>query len=311
MAFPTRIDGVTRTFTTGTAHNAALMTTVNTGDRVIAMVLVDSSATITTPSGWNLIISSANGSACRLAWYYRNATGSEGGNSHDWVTSASEAVVVRYERIQAGTYDPATAPGVSTAATGNDEIPNPGAATASWGSADNLFFCGYSIDWPEVLTGSNGTAPTNYTSYTEFQTGTGSGDAGGAIAFRQLASNTDNPGTFATNSGFKEEWVSHTLVMRPAVASTETVTHTTDAIIYQPGQAFHTTDATIQDTATVDHDTDAVVILIGTASLYATGDQGFTDVVNENDTTTNLYQSVDDDPDSPSDSDWINNSDVT
>ncbi len=43
------------------------------------------------------------------------------------------------------------------------------------------------------------------------------------------------------------------------------------------------------------------------ASLLATGTQTIADVVNENDNTTDLHLSVDDDPASPSDSDWVNN----
>lgn len=41
--------------------------------------------------------------------------------------------------------------------------------------------------------------------------------------------------------------------------------------------------------------------------LYANADGTIADVVDELDTTTNLYQSVDDDPDSPNDTDWVNN----
>ncbi len=41
--------------------------------------------------------------------------------------------------------------------------------------------------------------------------------------------------------------------------------------------------------------------------LYATGDGTIQSVVNELDTTTNLYQSVDDDPTTPTDSDFVNN----
>lgn len=44
-----------------------------------------------------------------------------------------------------------------------------------------------------------------------------------------------------------------------------------------------------------------------TVTLYATSDGTISSVVNELDTTTNLYQSVDDDPATPSDSDYINN----
>jgi hypothetical protein len=43
------------------------------------------------------------------------------------------------------------------------------------------------------------------------------------------------------------------------------------------------------------------------ASLLATATGTITDVVNENDNATNLHLSVDDDPDAPTDADWVNN----
>jgi hypothetical protein len=46
-----------------------------------------------------------------------------------------------------------------------------------------------------------------------------------------------------------------------------------------------------------------------TVSLYATGDQGATDVVNEADASSPLFSSIDDDPATPNDADWINNTD--
>jgi len=43
------------------------------------------------------------------------------------------------------------------------------------------------------------------------------------------------------------------------------------------------------------------------SSLYATADQTLFDVVDELDTTINLFDSINDDPDTPTDTDWINN----
>ena len=44
-----------------------------------------------------------------------------------------------------------------------------------------------------------------------------------------------------------------------------------------------------------------------TVSLFPTGDGTIVDVVNELDTVVNLFASIDEDPDSPNDADWINN----
>lgn len=46
-------------------------------------------------------------------------------------------------------------------------------------------------------------------------------------------------------------------------------------------------------------------------SLYANGDGTGADVVDENDLTSNIWQSIDDDPKSPTDTDWINNTATT
>ncbi len=48
-----------------------------------------------------------------------------------------------------------------------------------------------------------------------------------------------------------------------------------------------------------------------TTTLYATADGTILSVVDETDGTTNIYTSVDDDPGTPTDSDWINNSNPT
>ncbi len=44
-----------------------------------------------------------------------------------------------------------------------------------------------------------------------------------------------------------------------------------------------------------------------TVTLYATSDGTITDVVNELDAASPLWSSIDDDPASPTDSDWVNN----
>ncbi len=48
-----------------------------------------------------------------------------------------------------------------------------------------------------------------------------------------------------------------------------------------------------------------------TVTLYATADGTLTNVVDEIDTTIDLYQSVDDDPATPTDADWVNNTSLT
>jgi hypothetical protein len=100
-----------------------------------------------------------------------------------------------------------------------------------------------------------------------------------------------------------------TLAVQPLTVSTFTRTHTADALIDQQGTRSHFADSLIRASLLGTHTTDTLVEG-KTASLYATGDGTKTDVVNENDATTDLWQSIDDDPASPSDSDWVNNADV-
>lgn len=49
-------------------------------------------------------------------------------------------------------------------------------------------------------------------------------------------------------------------------------------------------------------------LAVPVANLFATGTGTVADVVDEADTTTDLHLSVDDDPDAPTDTDWVNNS---
>lgn len=60
-------------------------------------------------------------------------------------------------------------------------------------------------------------------------------------------------------------------------------------------------------TTGVDIGADQFISAFSTTTAFATGDQTIADVVNEADGASPLWSSIDDDPDSPTDSDWVNN----
>lgn len=214
MAFPT-IQSVTETIIAAnqTQHLVNMPAIVDAGDLLIVLFVNDGSATVTTPSGWSLLDSTASGSAARLSCYAKDAVGDEDSTTVDFVTSASEYGVAQCFRITgwAGTVPDDVEN--ATAATGSDDSPDPASLTASWGSDDNLWIaaCGYN---------SNGTVSAYPFSSNNNNTIGDNGPHGCGLGgcAENNATATNNPGTF-TLSG-STDWIAMTLVIEPAAAPT-------------------------------------------------------------------------------------------
>lgn len=102
-----------------------------------------------------------------------------------------------------------TPPEISTGASGGGSTPNPDAVTASWGSDDNLYMV--------LLAWSNNTLSSYPTSYADNQTSnTAISQAHCALATRNLAASSDDPGTW-TIAWWESYWTG-TVVIRPAAA---------------------------------------------------------------------------------------------
>jgi len=79
--------------TATTAHYVNMPATVTADDLLIVLFTNDGNAAVTTPTGWNLLASDANGTQVRLSVYYKIAAGTEGGTTVNFVTSVVEPLV--------------------------------------------------------------------------------------------------------------------------------------------------------------------------------------------------------------------------
>lgn len=82
-----------------TNHSANMPATVNAGDLLLALVATDGNPTITTPSGWTLLLSVPSSIEPAFGLYGKVAAGTEGGTTVNWVTSASERGSIHILRV--------------------------------------------------------------------------------------------------------------------------------------------------------------------------------------------------------------------
>jgi hypothetical protein len=208
MAFPT-VESVTATAfpTNDTQHLVNMPAAVDAGDLLIVLFANDGSDTVTTPSGWTLLDSSANGTAVRLSCYAKDAVGDEDGTTVDFVTSGNEYAAAQCYRITGWSGDVNDVEN-STAATGSDDSPNPASLTASWGSDDNLWIaacCSDSNVTVSVYPFANNNTNTIADQVTH-GVGLGSCSENNATA-------TNDAGSFTISGA--QEWVATTLVVKP------------------------------------------------------------------------------------------------
>jgi len=190
-----------------------LPASVAASDLIIVFHFSDGAATPITrtfPSPWVEINDTQNAAAnASLGVGYLIASGGE--TSVTVTKSVAERFSAIAIRISASSWHGTTPPEISTGATGTSANPNPDAVTASWGSDDNLFIALHDFD--NSLGGNTTTAyPTNYAS-NNLESPDVSSASRGAIASRELAAASDDPGTFTITS---DEWWAGTIVVRPS-----------------------------------------------------------------------------------------------
>jgi hypothetical protein len=221
VAFPTPGTPVPTSFSTSvTSMPVAMPATVAAGTLLKAYVHVRNAGTWTKPTGWTEIpkIGGGNlsqvggGTVGKFDGFYKIADGSEGGTTPTW--TASVATTAQWQVTPATDWH-GTTPPEGTTASGDASNANPPSATPSWGSDDNLF---------EAIAGNSATgettgftaAPTNYTGLQSNGTSSGGSTVNLAVATRQLAASSDDPGTFTPNSN--RFWAAATVGVRPAAA---------------------------------------------------------------------------------------------
>jgi len=231
------VASVTETaFGTGTRdHNVNMPATIDAGDLLIVFFTNDGGAIVTTPSGWTQLASAAHGWVVRLSVYYRIATGTEGGTTVNFVTSATEEAAAQVYRIT--NWHGTTPPEISTAATGTDRTPDPSSLDpAGWDVADTLWIAVAGQD-----RGDQGTPtyPASYTNGISTLSSSGIGRCRIHSARRVLAAASEDPGTFTIS--VSEEWVAFTIAVRP-VRYDLTTSSTVGGNVTIPGEGVFSYD---------------------------------------------------------------------
>lgn len=213
MAFP-QVQSVTETIfgSDTTSHNVDMPATVTAGDLLVCLFTNDGSATVTPPSGWFAPANStASSAAGRGTVLLKLADGTEDGTTVDFVTSASEQAAAQVYRITAWDGDPRSAVRVSNASSSGASPTTP-SLTAPWGSEDTLWISYLAASDADSVT----TAPTNYTNIQLTNQGGGTASGSVASARRELATATEDPGTFTASASIT--YWGFTIGVRPAQA---------------------------------------------------------------------------------------------
>lgn len=193
-----------------TDHLVSMPSAVNSGDRLIILFSNDGSAAVTAPSGWTQIDSAASGSAVRLSAYYKDADGSEGGTTVNFVTAAIEQAAAHVLRLDAGTFDSGQAPAISSATSSALATITPPELTAGWSDdIPTLWICAVGHDDNDVLEGF----PVNYRKNRTRTTSTaGFGESTLISATRFMKNNNDQPGLLRLE--IAEEYVAFTIAVK-------------------------------------------------------------------------------------------------
>jgi len=207
-AFASACSKSTNGGTNNTVDVVNLPASVAAGDLILEFHFKDGSGTHSYPSPWveikDAILPS---SAATVGIAYLIASGGE--TSVTVTTTHSERFAALACRIAAAAWHGTTPPEISTGASNTSSNPDPDSVTASWGSDDNLFIAVEASDQNSVVSTYPSTYPDNQTaSDPTFSSGRG------AIATRELAASSDDPGTFGLSAN--DQWWAGTIVVRPA-----------------------------------------------------------------------------------------------
>ena len=213
-------------------------TTWNVGDLCLIWVCSDGDNTISTilsqtyfsgtPRALTIVQETSNGSASFGGWLYRWIDGTEATTGVIQVQcNESERVYCVVMQITGVGHEfPLIIPAAVAATTQN---PNPPAIPALKEARDVLYLAATAHDHTDTWSSD----PTGYTTVQNGNSGTGSGDCGGAVAYRAIldTSIAEDPGTFG-NSG-SEETIASTIAvlgnLSPVVAEQYPVAVPADA----------------------------------------------------------------------------------
>lgn len=226
MAFPSIASSTTANSGTNvTTLDVTYPASVAAGDLLLAFISFDGAGDTASAPNFTAV---TNGNARHSAaadngagyWFYRIASGAHSGTETFTITGGIEWMTGAMIRIAAADWE-GTSAGIEAASLANPAAsnanPNPPSLTPSWGSADTLWIAAASWDGTPTYTSS----PASYTALVDVDPAN-SGGASLAIAWRQNATATEDPGTFTISAS--EQWASFTLAIRPASGGPSPVT---------------------------------------------------------------------------------------
>ena len=259
-----------------TDHYVDMPATVNAGDLLIVLFTNDGDETVTTPGGWSLLASDTGGPSVRLSVYYKIATGTEGGTTVNFVTSANQQAAAQVYRIT--DWQGTTPPEISTAATATSTAPDPAFLDpAGWGVSNTLWLAVAGQDRGD----QSGTLayPISYTDgISTLSSDTNLSCRTHSARRVLLTATSEDPGPFTIP--VTEQWVAFTIAVRPAPRDL-TISSTEGGSVTEPGEGvFPCDEGTIVD----------LVAAPGAGSRFVkwTGDVGTLNDVNAAATTITM-----------------------
>lgn len=223
MAFP-QVAGTASNFSaTATAPSVTLPGSIVAGDLLVAFLATNVVPVITWPGGWTELTNSPqdNGVQDRCGVAYRIADGSEGASISP--TLSTNRPWASYAMRITGAHA-SQAPELSVGVQASTINPDPDALDpANWATEDTLWLACVLIGIGNLTVTSY---PASYTNGTLSSTGT-SGGVGFAIARRENAVASEDPGTFTIGAS-PSDMRAFTLALRPAAGGGTPHTHEVD-----------------------------------------------------------------------------------
>jgi hypothetical protein len=192
-----------------TSHDIPVgsFTDINQNDIILVAMAFDGNPTLTLPSGYTSLLDQADGTAYKLAIFWRRAVGDEGNVTVQ--TNVAEKSALRMWRITGA--HTTTAPAVASAIGASDTSPNPpNLDPANWATEATLWFA---ITAASSANTDYTGFPTNYTNTAEVLGGTDNTGAALASGSRQLEAASEDPLPFTTSAN--RQWIAATVAIRP------------------------------------------------------------------------------------------------
>jgi hypothetical protein len=181
------------------------------GHLLILLLVTDGNPAVTNWNGYTEVNSlSCPASACRAAWAYRVADGTEGASVTITIAASQET---GYITLRIGGHGSSTTAPQGASATGTSATPDPPSLTPTGGPKDFLWIEFFGADDDDETATYWTTSPDAYTGIDQVQCATSGTICMIAAAQRPANATTENPGTMAMAAS--EEWTAITIAVHP------------------------------------------------------------------------------------------------